>query len=200
MGGIELRGDELLVARAPSELDRLAIDFSAILEELDGEHVYVAGYVAILAGRPRATQDIDVLLEPCEEHTIERLVDELDDAGFWGPAMPLEDAYRMLSNGDNVWVAREDEMAPHLELKFVDDEFDRASLENAITARIGDASLPIGPLELQIAYKLYLEARKDFEDAVHLYTMFEESLSTDKLEGWVERLSVEDDYDRLKRA
>lgn len=200
MGGIELRGNELLVARAPSELDELAIEFSAILEELDVEHVYVAGYVAILAGRPRATQDIDVLLEPCEENTIEQIVDELDAAGFWGPAMPLEDAYQMLSNGDNVWVAREGEMAPHLELKFVDDEFDRASLENAITARIGDAEIPVGPLELQIAYKLYLEARKDFEDAVHLYTMFEESLSTEELEAWVEKLQVEDDYDRLERA
>jgi hypothetical protein len=200
MAGIELRENELVVARTPSELDELAIEFSSILEELDIKYVYVAGYVAILAGRPRATQDIDVLLEPCDEETINQIIDRLETAGFWGPAMPLEDAYQMLTNGDNVWVAREDEMAPHLEVKFADDEFDRASLENAITARIEGAELPIGPLELQIAYKLYLEARKDFEDAVHLYTMFEESLSTEKLESWVTKLQVEDDYERLKRA
>lgn len=200
MTGIELRGDELLVGREPSELDDLAIEFSSILDELDVKHVYVAGYVAILAGRPRATQDIDVLLERCDEPTVERLVDELRAAGFWGPAMPLSNAYELLSNGDNVWVARDGEMAPHLELKFVDDDFDRASLENAITARIEDAALPIGPLELQIAYKLYLEARKDFEDAVHLYTMFEENLSTEELQTWVRKLGVENDYDRLERA
>lgn len=93
-------------------------------------------------------------------------------------------------------------MIPHLEVKFVGDEFDRASLENRITARISDAveTLPIGPLELQIAYKLFLGAQKDFEDAIHLYTLFEESLSTPRLESWVEKLDVEDDYDQLKRA
>lgn len=200
MAGIELRGDELLVERAPSELDALAIEFSSILDELDVDHVFVAGYVAILAGRSRATQDIDVLLARCDERTVDRLVGELEASGFWGPAMPLAEAYGMLANGDNVWVAREDEMTPHLELKFVDDEFDRASLEHAITGRIGDAEIPVGPLELQIAYKLYLDARKDFEDAVHLYTMFEESLSTGELETWVRKLGVEDDYDRLRRA
>lgn len=200
MAGIEFRDGELLVERAPSELDTLAIEFSSLLGNAGIQHVYVAGYVAILSGRPRATQDIDVLIERCDERTVEALVDDLQAADFWGPAMPLSNAYELLSNGDNIWVAREDEMAPHLELKFVDDEFDRASLENAITARIGGSEIPIGPLELQIAYKLYLEARKDFEDAVHLYTMFEDGLNIEKLESWVRKLGVETEYDRLKRA
>ncbi|AZH24748.1 hypothetical protein [Haloplanus aerogenes] len=63
-----------------------------------------------------------------------------------------------------------------------------------------EATLPIGPLELQITYKLYLGAPKDFEDAVHLYAMFKETLSTPELERWVTKLNVEDDYDRLERA
>lgn len=107
----------------------------------------------------------------------------------------------MFTGGDNIWVARDDEMVPHLEVKFVDDEYDRASLENKITARITSvgAELPIGPLELQIAYKLHLSAQKDFEDAFHLYTMFEESLRTTALEHGVERLGVADEYERLQR-
>jgi len=74
---------------------------------------------------------------------------------------------------------------------------DRASIENAITASIADHELPIGPLELQIAYKLHLGTQKDFEDAVHLFTMFEESLSKPRLEDWVRKLDVEDEYGRL---
>lgn len=108
--------------------------------------------------------------------------------------------YEMLSHGDNLWVAPQDQVTPHLEVKFVGDEFDRASLENAITAEIGGHSIPIGPLELQIAYKFYLGAQKDLEDAVHLYTLFEQSLSVARLEEWVRRLGVESEYDRLKRA
>lgn len=114
--------------------------------------------------------------------------------------MPLDSLYEMLANGDNIWVAPQDQVTPHLEVKFVSDEFDRASLENAITARIDEETIPIGPLELQIAYKLYLGAQKDLEDAVHLYTLFQQSLSIGRLEAWVSKLDVEAEYDRLKRA
>ena len=108
--------------------------------------------------------------------------------------------YELLDNGDNIWVAPADQITPHLEVKFARDEFDTASLSNAIRARINGKSIPIGPLELQIAYKLYLGGQKDIEDAVHLYTLFEESLSVSRLEEWVARLDVEDEYERLKRA
>ncbi|WP_276259553.1 hypothetical protein [Haloglomus litoreum] len=200
MGGIELRDGTLIVRREPNRLDELAIEFSAILDRFSIDHVYIAGYISILAGRARSTEDVDVLIQPIDEGTAEDLAETLTEKDFWGVAMPLSSMYEMLSNGDNIWVAPEDQVTPHLEVKFVRDEFDRASLENAITARIGGETIPIGPLELQIAYKLHLGAQKDIEDAVHLYTLFEQSLSVARLEEWVTRLGVEDEYERLKRA
>lgn len=200
MGGIELRNGTLVVEREPNHLDELAIGFSEILGRFDIEHVYIAGYVSILTGRARSTEDVDVLIERIDEAIAVELAETLDEKGFWGPAMPLTSMYEMLDNGDNVWVAPTDQVTPHLEVKFARDEFDRASLQNAITARIGDDTISIGPLELQIAYKLHLNAQKDVEDAVHLYTLFEESLSAPRLEEWVTRLDVEAEYERLKRA
>ena len=200
MGGIELRNGTLVVEREPNQLDELATEFSRILGRFDINHVYIAGYVSILAGRARSTEDVDVLIEQIDEETADELAETLDTKGFWGPAMPLTSIYEMLDNGDNIWVAPTDQVAPHLEVKFARDEFDRASLENAITARISGKTIPIGPLELQIAYKLYRGAQKDVEDAVHLYTLFEESLSMSRLEEWVTRLDVKAEYERLKRA
>lgn len=202
MSGIELRDGVLVVDRDPNDLDTLAIQFSSILSDLDIEHVFVSGYVVILAGRSRATEDIDVLLEAVDEEKITRLVSRLRSENLWGPAMPLDSMDEMLAEGANIWVARADEMVPHLEVKLVEDEFDRASLENRITADITrvDVELPIGPLELQIAYKLYLGTQTDFEDAFHLHSLFEESLSTPQLEQWVEKLGVEDEYERLEQA
>ncbi|WP_254521496.1 hypothetical protein [Natrinema caseinilyticum] len=200
MGGIELRNETLVVERESNQLDELAIGFSEVLGRFDIKHVYIAGYVSILAGRARSTEDVDILIERIDEETADRLATTLDEEEFWGPAMPLTSMYEMLDNGDNIWVAPEDQITPHLEVKFARDEFDRGSLENAITARIGGKTIPIGPLELQIAYKLYLGAQKDVEDAVHLYTLFEESLSVSRLEEWVTRLDVEAEYERLKRA
>jgi len=124
----------------------LAIAFSEVLGRFDIEHVYIAGYVSILAGRARSTEDVDVLIEPIDEATAVELAETLDDEGFWGPAMPLTSMYEMLDNGDNIWDAPEDQVTPHLEVKFTRDQFDRASLENAITARIGGEAIPIGPL------------------------------------------------------
>jgi hypothetical protein len=65
---------------------------------------------------------------------------------------------------------------------------------------IGGHALRITPLELQIADKLHLGSRRDIEDAVHIFTVFEESLRATRLEKWVTRLGVEDEYERLKRA
>ncbi|MFC7076746.1 hypothetical protein [Haloarcula halophila] len=200
MSGVALRDGTLVVEREPNKLDTLAIEFSEVLGQVDIDHVYIAGYVSILSGRARSTEDVDVLIEPVDATTVNQLVSILDEREFWGPAMPLTSMYEMLENGDNIWVAPDDEITPHLEVKFVRDEFDHASLENSITARIGGETIPIGPLELQIAYKLYLGTQKDIEDAVHLYTLFEESLSVSRLETWVTRLDVESEYERLERS
>ena len=186
MSGVELTENGLVVDREPNGFDELAIAFSALASRLDIDHVFVAGYVAILTGRSRATEDIDVFIEPCSESEIDALVAELEAADYWGPAMPLAEMYDNLASGTNIWVAPDGEMSPRLEVKFPGDEFDRASLSNAISATIGGETIPIGPLELQIAYKLALGGRTDLEDAAHLYTLFGETLSTARLEKWVD--------------
>lgn len=200
MGGIDFTDGRLVVEREPNELDELAIEFTSLLDDLDIQHVYVAGYLAILTGRSRATEDIDVLIERLDERRVLELVDHLEDEGMWGPAMPLDDTYAMLSEGDNIWVAPDGQVIPHVEAKFVRDEADRASLTNAITARIGDGELPVGPLELQIPYKLYLGAQKDVEDAAHLYALFEGELRESEIERWAGKLEVKDEYERLRTA
>lgn len=200
MGGVEFRDGELVVEREPNELDTLALAFTAVLDELGIEHVYVAGYVEILTGRARTTQHVDVLLEPLDEPAVDELVDRLEADRMWGPAMPLGAMFEMLTSGDNIWIAPSDQVIPHLEAKFVRDEADRTSLRDAIVVRIGGSELPIAPFELQIAYKLYLGSQTDFEDAVHLYTLFRETLRTAELERWVEKLGVHTDYERLRSA
>ncbi|MBP1922158.1 hypothetical protein J2751_001164 [Halorubrum alkaliphilum] len=200
MSGVELTDRGLVVDREPNRLDELAIGFSETLSGLDIDHAFVAGYVAILAGRSRSTEDIDVFIERCSAERIDELVAELKKEGYWGPEMPLSETYGNLSTGTNIWVAPDGEMTPHLEVKFPSDEFDDASLANTVDAHVGGHTIPIGPLELQIAYKLSLGSRTDLEDAAHLYTLFGETLSRPRLEVWVERLDVEDRYERLTNA
>ncbi len=199
MGGIELRDSTLLVGREPNQLDELAIAFSGILDRFAIKHAYVAGYVSILSGRARSTEDVDVLIEEIDESTTKDLVSTLEEEGYWGPAMPLSSMFDSLQNGDNIWIAPENQITPHLEVKFARDEFDHASIANSINANVGNNTIPIGPLELQIAYKLYLGARTDIEDAVHFYTLFEDTLRFEELEKWVSKLGVVDAYEQVKQ-
>lgn len=199
MGGVKLTDSGLVVDREPNRFDELAIEFSDLASQLGINHVFVAGYVAILTGRSRSTEDIDVFIEPCSKSEIDALVAELEAADYWGPAMSLSEMYGNLSSGTNIWVAPDGEMSPRLEVKFPRDEFDRASLSNAISATVGGETVPIGPLELQIAYKLALGTRTDLEDAAHLYTLFGETLSTAQLEYWVEKIGVEKEYVQLTK-
>jgi hypothetical protein len=53
-GGVDLIDRGLVADREPNRLDELAVGFSRVLSWLDIDHVFVAGYVAILAGRSEA--------------------------------------------------------------------------------------------------------------------------------------------------
>jgi hypothetical protein len=84
MGGVTLLDGELVVERPPNELDDLAVAFSTILSRVDVEHAFVAGYVVILTGRARATDDIDVLVEPIDADQADALVATLEDDAPFG--------------------------------------------------------------------------------------------------------------------
>jgi hypothetical protein len=195
---MEFTEDEIFIEKPPTALDRLILDVARVFEANDVRYVVVSGYVAVLLGRSRATEDIDVLTERFDRETAESVADDLRDAGFWGSAMPLDDLYDTLADGLPVRIAESGERVPNVEMKFVSDEYDRLSLSDTTTVSFGDEVLQIVAPELQIAYKLGMSADRDFEDALHLYRMTRESLTPDKLEGYVERLGVEDQYAELR--
>jgi hypothetical protein len=47
-----------------SELDRLVIDFVRVLDKSGTSYVIVSGYIAILLGRSRTTEDVDLFIVP----------------------------------------------------------------------------------------------------------------------------------------
>jgi hypothetical protein len=203
---MELSDDTLTVSRELSALDKDVLEFTQILDACDVNYVIVSGYVAILTGRSRSTEDIDIILESLSEAETEQLVTKLKDRGYWGMAMPLDEMYSMLSEGSRIRIAEDGEMYPNFETWFVSNDVERAALSNPLTVTFDEDQIDISPLELQIAYKLRLAqaadslSGKDFEDALHLYLTFEERFNTEQLETYVNELGVEDYYAELKRV
>lgn len=197
---MKFRGDTLVIEKALNDLDRLVLDVTEVLSTCGIQYATISGYVAVLLGRSRATEDIDVIVSRFDAETADELASRLQDAGFWGPNTPLDSMHATLSDELPVRIARDGEIVPNVEIKFPTDEYDRTSLEETITVQFDDRSLIVGSLELQIAYKLRLGTEKDFEDALYLYETTEGNLNTEQLKGYVEDLDVRDAYDRLKRA
>jgi hypothetical protein len=197
---MEFDGETLVINRTPSELDEMVLEFTEILDEENIEYVIVSGYIAILTGRSRATEDIDIVTERLSQERAAALADRLRDAGYWGATMPLDDLFDTLSDDVRQRVAEDGTMIPNVELWFVKNEYERAALADPLVAEIGEHEVAISPLELQIAYKLFLGSEKDFEDALHLYQVFEEHLDEDRLQTYVTELEVTEDYDELRRT
>ena len=205
IASMELSNNTLTISRELSALDTAVVAFTEILDACEIDYVIVSGYVAILTGRARATEDVDVILEPLSRSETEQLVRELRQAEYWGMAMPLSDMYKVLSDGDRIRIAKEGEIFPNFETWFVSNAIEREALANSIAVTLDKHTLTISSIELQIAYKLHLAQSantvegKDFEDALHLYLTFEEHFNTQQLESYVTELAVEDTYATLKR-
>ena len=194
---MEFTDGEVVIDKPPSDLDRLMLEVGTVLDDIDIEYSVVNGYVAVLFGRSRATEDIDVITERFAEGTADELAKRLREAGYWGSAMPPDDLHETLADDLPARIAEEGHRVPNVELKFASDEYDRISLDNAMTVRLGEEALRVGSLEFQIAYKLDMGARKDYEDALHLHEVAGPRLNRTALEEHVTKLGVEDEYEQL---
>jgi hypothetical protein len=195
---MEFTDEGVVIDKPPSDLDRLMLEVGGILDDVGIKYSVVSGYVAVLFGRSRATEDIDVITERFDEGTADELEKRLQEAGYWGSAMSLENVDETLADDLPVRVAEDGHRVPNVELKFASDEYDHISLEDAITVRLDGETLRVGSLEFQIAYKLDMGARRDYEDALYLHEVVGPSLNKTALKRYVKKLGVEDEYERLR--
>jgi len=134
-----------------SELDTFTLNFIEILKKY-AEYVIVSGYVAILFGRSRGTEDIDILIEKIDNESFNKLFDELMSANYWfiNPEN-REGLFEMLNAKLAIRVAKKGEVIPNIEITFAKHSFEKYALENAVNLSVNDFQFKISPIELQIA-------------------------------------------------
>lgn len=94
--------------------------------------------------------------------------------------------------GYGVRLIYDDQILPNIELKVATTTTQRYAIANAYKAIIDNTySTKVSPIELQIAYKLYLGSDKDLSDAVFLYTLFEKVIDHKELSKWCSTFSVD---------
>ena len=173
---------EIILNRNISNLDKFALDFTQILEKYT-DYVIISGYVAILLGRGRATEDIDIFIKPISKEAFSNFHKELRDNNFW--CLNAEDdneIYAYLKDGLAVRFSRKNNPMPNFEVKFPKREVDQETFNDFITVKLPKGSLKISSLERQIAFKrYYLESEKDVEDALHIEEIFRAKLDYEKI-------------------
>ncbi len=183
----------VILDREINKLDRFVLDFIDILEK-HTDYVVVSGYVSILFGRSRATEDIDLLVPEINEREFQRLWEKIYGNGFECINTSKEkEAIDMLKE-HAIRFARTGQPLPNIEFKKIKNDLDKYSFKNKIKVILNKGKLYISPFEMQIAYKLFLGSEKDLEDAKHLYDIFKEKLNKEELVYLIDKLNVGDKF------
>jgi len=101
------------------------------------DYVVVSGYVSILFGRSRGTEDIDLLINKIDMDTFLKFHNELIEKNYWflNAENPIE-LFGMLEDGLAIRVAVKENVIPNIELKFVKSQLDRISLKEHNVAQL----------------------------------------------------------------
>jgi len=185
---------EVICKKELNNLDRFVLDFVDILKD----YVIVSGYVSILFGRSRATEDVDLLIPKMDRNEFGGLWKDLIAKGFeCVNTSDMEEAFDFL--GEHAIRFFRKTPVPNIEFKLIKTDLDKYSYENKIKVVLNEKFIFVSPLEMQIAYKLFLAADgtdeklrpdKDIEDARHLYKVFEDKLNKEELLAFVKKLNV----------
>jgi len=168
-----------------NELDRFVIRFIRILEK-HAAYVIVSGYVSLLFGRARSTEDIDIFIKILPKEKFSMLYGALEREGYWClNCEDVDDIYGYLKDRLAVRFALKDEIIPNFEVKFAMTDLDKQSLLASLTVITPLGNLKISSLERQIAFKrYYLKSDKDIEDAKHIENIFKGHINTEMVKEY----------------
>ncbi len=174
----------ILLEKELNELDLFVLVFVNILKK-HTKYLIISGYVSLLFGRTRTTEDVDIFIEEISKEKFTKLYIDLRQNYWCLNAEDVHEIYDYLAEGLSIRFAKQHQIIPNFEIKFARKQHDKEALQNPLIVKTAQGDLRISSLEQQIAYKkYYLKSDKDLEDAAHLENIFKEQLDTKKMEEY----------------
>lgn len=188
---IGFKNKNIILKRDITELDKFVFKTVRIIEK-HTKYVIISGYIAILFGRARGTEDVDMFIERIDFKTFDKLFDDLIKNGMWClNGNNKKTLFKLLEDNLAIRFAKKDTVIPNFEIKFIKDKYSKYSLDNKMKVILNKEELYTSLLEMQIPYKLELGSEKDIEDATHLYILFEKYLNMEKMKEIAKMLKVD---------
>jgi hypothetical protein len=192
---MEYLKDKIIFNKELNDFDRFTLKFVKILDKLKVEYALMSGYVALLFGRLRMTEDVDVFIEKLSYERFSILWEELLKEFECINTEKSKEAYNdYLLNSSSINFSFKGKYALRMEVKFPKNSVDSWSIANKKKVVLNGEILYISPLELQIPFKIWLGRKgneKDLEDAKHLYLIFKDFLDKDLFERFIQNLNIE---------
>jgi len=181
--------EKIEIDREISDLDRFALEFTSIVKK-HISYVIISGYVSILLGRARASEDIDIIIPKIDFPAFQSLLQDLKKHGF--SCLNAEkdtDIFNYLEDNLPIRFAYHKRIIPNIEMKWVKNKFDERALRKTIEVILPEGTLCISHLELQIAFKeAVLKSPKDIQDARHLRRVADEYIDEQLIQRYKEQL------------
>lgn len=181
-------------------LDKFVIDFTSILNKEKINYVIMSGYISILFGRNRTSEDVDMFIEKIDFIRFQRLWNLFQEKFECISTTDAKDAYETyLASNYAIRFSYKNKFIPNMEIKFPKVDLDKWSIENKKKVIINDQILFISPIELQISYKVFMsseEGDKDIEDAKFIYEIFKGHIDMVLLEEFNRKLNIEERFNK----
>lgn len=183
--------EKIILNKELNALDRFILDFTRILEKKKIRFVLISGYVTILFGRNRTSEDIDMFVEQLDFARFNDVWNHLIKKFECINTNDGDEAYHeYLAKGCSLRFSKKGSFIPNIEFKFPKIDLDTWTLVERKTVLLNKKQLFISPLELQIPYKLFLGGEKDIEDAKYLYSLTKEHLKVTLLQEFNKKLKT----------
>lgn len=193
---INIKNKKIKFSKELNQLDKFVIDFTSYLNKLKIKYVLISGYVSILFGRSRSSEDIDIFIEKLSYKKFKRLWEDLYKKFECITTEDPKSAYDdYLNDKHAIRFSYKGQYLPNMEAKFCKLDIDEWTLNNRKEVSVNNHKLFISPIEIQIPFKFRLGSDKDIEDAIHLYDLFKNHLDKKKLYEFNQKLNIQGLFD-----
>lgn len=171
--------------REISDLDILntfTLDFCEIVQR-HVEYIIVSGFVAIVSGRTRGTEDIDIIIRKLSFENYKKLHEDLLLNGFSClNTSNIDEIFEILNEKSSVRYTYKNKTLPEMEVKFEKDILDDYQFKTKTKLELSDIDIFYSSIEMNIAFKEeYLQSEKDFEDANHLRLVYQDEVNENEI-------------------
>ncbi|MHA2379848.1 MAG: DUF6036 family nucleotidyltransferase [Candidatus Thorarchaeota archaeon] len=162
------------------------------LNESEIQFVVVGGVAVMYHGVPRTTVDIDLIIQ-IDDAKIPAFVNFLNSKGFTASAEDLRTALNEKSHSTFFFKRS----LLRLDIQGVNSEFDRMTLDRAISVDLLGASIMIGSAEDTLVNKILFRGEQDMRDALGILARNHENLDLEYIQSTCTLLGIQDHLDQF---